>query len=204
MASGLPQKLAYMVGGAAAGALVVVAFGSLAETPQPEGERAATSSAASTTGTPEVPTAAQPKAPQIPETDPGEEKDEPGFQSYEEELAWTRSRAAAFTRVLEDEPRDPDWAGPTEALLREKLAGNEALAGTSFEDVECRATMCRTEAGHVDERAQGEFADLFPLRLSGLPIGSFAHLNTEGKVRTVAFFMREGHQLPRVEVSKAD
>lgn len=99
-------------------------------------------------------------------------------------------REAAASRMKEDrasletefraEPRDPDWAAQaastitrawTDSAADQHYAGSEerdSLAGSRLRQMDCRATTCRVEVAHEDDRALMAFLHNFPSKVGAV------------------------------------
>ena len=70
------------------------------------------------------------------------------------------AQAEANEATLQKETEDSTWSGEARDLIINAIADG-GLAGTSIQDVECRATLCRVEVTHKDRQARAVFEQRF-------------------------------------------
>jgi hypothetical protein len=107
-----------------------------------------------------------------------------------------RARALAIEVALGEEAVDARWSSNARVVIRRALA-DEALAATSVEDLECRATLCRLRVTHGDARARAAFEREFPGAVAALlPQLMVEPLETEGESPSSLVYMaRDGRDL---------
>ena len=106
------------------------------------------------------------------------------------------ARTQVIETALQTELRDPEWARTMETRIAESVK-NARVPGTRLTLAQCGSTMCMAE---LDHESLDELEEIpLRLRVQGLP-SSFMHrqgLDGDGAMRTVAYFARDGHFLPR-------
>lgn len=114
-------------------------------------------------------------------------------------VAQSAAELVVFLRAEVDaEPRDTRWSREAVEAIRGTLATPD-FAGSSVDDVDCRSTLCRLEVSHQDDTARETFAGTFPMKRPELENGTLLKTESpDGKVRTIAFFARQGHSLPNL------
>jgi len=107
-----------------------------------------------------------------------------------------RGRALAIEVALGEEAVDPRWSSDARDAIRLALAAG-ALAATSVDDLECRATLCRLRVTHRDARARADFEREFPGAVAALlPQLMVEPLDTEGDSPAALLYLaRDGHDL---------
>lgn len=113
---------------------------------------------------------------------------------------------ATLVRTLDQafatEALDAPWSAATDSAMRGRLAtltnGHSALRS-----LECRSSMCRLEVVHDDAQQSSEFAQhAFTGEGAPLWVGTYVQTRLatpDGKQATVAYLVREGRELPRLE-----
>jgi len=110
------------------------------------------------------------------------------------------AQAEANEAALQAETADTGWSGEARDLIESAVAAQD-LAGTSLDDVECRATLCRVEVTHKDRQAQAAFERQFIIAVVQLlPRATRQTVeNDDGSSRTVLYLARDGHYFPQPE-----
>lgn len=100
---------------------------------------------------------------------------------------------------LRGERLDATWAAQASDAIKHAIA-DEALIGTSVQDVECRATLCRVEVVH-DNLPAAQFVQLFAMKVGPvLPrMTSQPVQKDDGTSGTLIYLAREGHDFPPLE-----
>jgi hypothetical protein len=111
-------------------------------------------------------------------------------------LAQAEANEAAF----QQETTETTWSGEAREVIARAVAAEE-LAGTSVQEVECRATLCRVEVTHIDQHARSVFARQFLVAVAPLlPQAMMQAVETkDGSVSTVLYLARDGHDFPQLE-----
>jgi hypothetical protein len=108
-------------------------------------------------------------------------------------------RTELIEKTLRSEPVDADWGPPTERSITQVLATDASLKGNRLLSAECRSTLCRVETSHGSHSESGRLGALLPTRLPALPSGTMRiEARGEQDFRTVIYFARAGHQVPRL------
>ncbi|MFY2562495.1 hypothetical protein ACN469_33175 [Corallococcus terminator] len=93
------------------------------------------------------------------------------------------------------EPRDTQWASPTESLVTQSFQGPD-FVGSRLARVECRTHLCTLEVEHDDGDAQAELLTSL-LRVKGLRGQAVVRPKNEGGRRTSRVYLsRAGERLP--------
>ena len=108
------------------------------------------------------------------------------------------ARMAAGEAALQQESADGIWSIQAAEALREALA-NEALSGTTVQDIDCRSTLCRLQVMHDNREQQALFEHDFRFKVGQLLPRMMMHSEeqTDGTISVTIYLAREGHELLR-------
>jgi hypothetical protein len=108
------------------------------------------------------------------------------------------ARMAAGEAALQQESADGVWSIQAAEALREALA-NEALSGTTVQDINCRSTLCRLQVVHDNREQQALFEHDFSFKVGQLLPRMMTHSEeqTDGTISATIYLAREGNELPR-------
>jgi hypothetical protein len=79
-----------------------------------------------------------------------------------------KANQAAIEHAFATELVDEAWAIPVRLALRDRLAAASQASSSSFDNLECRSSICRVEVIHRDAEASRRFAEV-PLTAPGDP-----------------------------------
>ncbi|MCP3165044.1 hypothetical protein [Myxococcus qinghaiensis] len=102
---------------------------------------------------------------------------------------------AELEAAANTEPRDAQWASPTESLVTQSFQGPD-FVGSRLARVECRTHLCTLEVEHDDGEAQAELLTSLS-RVKGLRGQTVVRPRNEGGRRTSRVYLsRAGERLP--------
>jgi hypothetical protein len=106
--------------------------------------------------------------------------------------------ADSYTAYLQAERVDTSWSSHQESAIAAAFRG-DWLKGSTLGRVDCRTSLCRMEVDHDSGEAEERFAQAVPMT-PPFDQGGFSQRVTDDRgTHTIAFILREGHELPRVE-----
>jgi hypothetical protein len=122
----------------------------------------------------------------------------------DEEVRERRERKVAMiAEHLRTEPRDGSWAPGYEASLREAVGlSAQGDAAPIIDSVSCRTSVCRLEVTSATSADQMKFVREFPSHRPPMVV-AFGEMRpaSDGTVKTVIDFVREGYPVPGAEES---
>jgi len=102
---------------------------------------------------------------------------------------------AELEAAANTEPRDAQWAAPTESLVTQSFQGPD-FVGSRLARVECRTHLCTLEVEHDDGDAQAELLTSL-MRVKGLRGQAVVRpLNEGGRHTSRVYLARAGERLP--------
>ncbi|HEX2568047.1 MAG TPA: hypothetical protein VH877_00725, partial [Polyangia bacterium] len=108
----------------------------------------------------------------------------------------------ALDRAFAAEPLDASWSAATDSAMRGRLA-TLTTGRSSVRSLECRSSLCRLEVVHDDAAQSSAFTErAFAGAEAPLWIGTYVQTRVatpDGKEATVAYLVRGGRELPRLE-----
>jgi hypothetical protein len=109
-----------------------------------------------------------------------------------------KKRAERYARLesrVNSEPRDPSWAkvGETEMANTVAELKNSGFVGARLESTRCGSTICSAIVGYGSEEERDNAARQF--RPSGFRRGTVHMYQENGQYKSIAYFVREGHDL---------
>lgn len=129
--------------------------------------------------------------------DPAPAQDEEVVRAAREQRRQERviELEAELELAANTEPRDAQWAAPTESLVTQSFQGPD-FAGSRLARVECRTHLCTLEVEHDDGDAQAELLHSLS-RVKGLRGQAVMRPRNEGGRRTSRVYLsRAGERLP--------
>lgn len=99
--------------------------------------------------------------------------------------------------VFQNDLRDRNWETTAESRIREGIAKAQ-VAGSRVVSLECRANLCKTVIDSRDQQTLSKVSDeiLHGFFWSGPGLVARAAPNSDTDFRLIAFFGREGRELP--------
>ncbi|NVJ21215.1 hypothetical protein HUW62_08295 [Myxococcus sp. AM011] len=129
--------------------------------------------------------------------DPAPAQDEEVVRAAREQQRQERvvELEAELELAANTEPRDAQWAAPTESLVTQSFQGPD-FVGSRLARIECRTHLCTLEVEHDDGDAQAELLTSL-LRVKGLRGQAVVRPRNEGGRRTSRVYLsRAGERLP--------
>jgi hypothetical protein len=134
-------------------------------------------------------------APAAPRGNTDHATEELSAQAIKERRKRAMEQLELVNRSFQGEARDASWAARMESHVQDVLARG-SYGKTTVLNSSCRTSLCRVEAIHEDRESSDAFETVHR-EIEGASYIQHVEpddVNGDGRLRTVAFFVREGHE----------